>query len=159
MHFLPAGAASAPAHPQRDSRLQRASRASVVFLLVPPSESRSPPALITVWIVRASHRSSSSELLIFSLRSRARARAHSARFPAGRMTCRYRRNCRHGYRILRRPIERKLTTLHDRLTTRLSWKSKSSYRTDRDQIARRNICHICQKISVICHRKKKIKII
>lgn len=73
MHFLPAGAASAPAHPQRDPRLQRVSRASVVFLLVPPSESRSPPALITVWIERASHRSSSSELLIFSLRSRARA--------------------------------------------------------------------------------------
>lgn len=66
--------------------------ASFIFLLVPPSESRSPPALITVRIERASHRSSSSELLIFS--SISCARAHSARFPAGRMTRRYRRNCR-----------------------------------------------------------------
>jgi len=40
--------------------------ASIVFLLVPPSESRSPPALITVHIECASHHSSSLELLIFS---------------------------------------------------------------------------------------------
>lgn len=65
--------------------------ATVVFLLVPPSESRSPPALITIRIERASHRSSSSVLLIFS--SIFRVRARSVRFPAGRMTHRYLQNC------------------------------------------------------------------
>lgn len=68
--------------------------ASVVFLLVPPSESRLPLALITVQIERASHRSSSSELLIFSSISFGCSRARETRFPAGRMTRRYRRNCR-----------------------------------------------------------------
>lgn len=96
MRFL---AAIQPQHPQRNPRLQRASRASVVFLLVPPSESRSPPALITVRIERASHRSSSSELLIFPLRSRARILGLISRGENDAYVV-IRRNCWRGYRKL-----------------------------------------------------------
>jgi len=120
MRFL---AAILPQHPQRNPRLQRASRASVVFLLVPPSESRSPPALITVRIERASHRSSSSELLIFPLRSRARILGLISRGENDAYVV-IRRNCRRGYRKLttsRPPVNGELGELRGSRTVSSGW--------------------------------------
>lgn len=137
MHFLAAQLLPAARYSAAQSAAMRRFKglpASVVFLLVPPSESRSPPALITVRIERASHRSSSSELLIFSPISRALGSIsrgqNDASLPAKLPA---------GYRILRIPSTKMNPSI--RLTPTVSRNSDCIIEptiTESDKIARWN---------------------